>query len=267
MIKPFIRWAGGKTKLLSQLRSFIPETYNKYIEPFLGGAALFFDTNPSKVILSDINKELINLYIVLRDNLDELVEDLKKYSNDEECYYKCRGQDRNLNYRKWSNVERASRILYLNKTCWNGLYRVNSSGYFNVPFGKRTNPNIIDRNTLKNCSETLEGTDIYVHGFEHILNYVSKNDFVYLDPPYAPLKKDSFIGYSKEGFGEQSQIDLKNVCDMINKRGAYFVLSNSYTPFILDLYNEYNINTVYAPRFINSDGNNRGAVKEVIITN
>lgn len=245
----------------------MPGKYNKYIEPFLGGAALFFNIKPTECILSDINEELINLYMVLRDNPNKLVEALKKYNNDEEYYYKCRNQDRNLNYKGWSNIERASRTLYLNKTCWNGLYRVNSSGYFNVPFGNRSNPNIIDKNTLENCSRILKDATIYTYSFEKTLDYVSKNDFIFCDPPYVPLKKDSFTSYTKEDFGEKDQIRLKEMCDEINKRGAYFMLSNSYVPFILDLYKIYNINIVNAPRFINSNGNNRGMIKEVVITN
>ena len=148
MSRSFIRWVGGKGNLMPQLKQFVPDNYSFYVEPFLGGGSMFFSLQPTDAVLSDINEELINLYIVLRNNVEELIEDLKRHKNTEEYYYECRGQDREAGFWRKSNIERASRTLYLNKTCFNGLYRVNSYGYFNVPFGFRTNPKIVDDNTL-----------------------------------------------------------------------------------------------------------------------
>jgi len=270
MSKTFIRWAGGKGKLIPQLKQFIPKEYNTYIEPFLGGGSMFFYLKPTDSFLSDINEELINLYRVLRNNVEELIGDLKTHKNESEYYYQCRDYDRGSMYHKWTDIERASRTLYLNKTCWNGLYRVNSSGYFNVPFGDRKNPMIVDEDRLRECSKALQNATIAVGGYESILDthkFVSEEDFVYLDPPYAPVKEDSFTSYTKEDFGKENQIELKRMCDKLNMNGVYFMLSNSAAPFILKLYDKYFINIIQAPRYINSDGNNRGNVEEVVITN
>ena len=268
MSRSFIRWVGGKGNLMPQLKQFVPDNYSFYVEPFLGGGSMFFSLQPTDAVLSDINEELINLYIVLRNNVEELIEDLKRHKNTEEYYYECRGQDREAGFWRKSNIERASRTLYLNKTCFNGLYRVNSDGYFNVPFGFRTNPKIVDDNTLRECSKLLSNCRIHSSSYDDILEtYVSEGSFIYLDPPYAPVNETSFTSYTKEDFGEEDHYKLKEYCDRINLSGAFFMQSNSYTPFILELYSEYTINTIYAPRFINSVGSGRGKVVEVVITN
>lgn len=267
MAKTFIRWAGGKGGLIPQLKQFIPKEYNTYIEPFVGGGSMFFYLEPADAFLSDINQELINLYVILRDNVGELLEDLKRHKNEKDYYYKCREQDRTPNYAGWPSVERASRTLYLNKTCWNGLYRVNSSGYFNVPFGDRKNPMIIDANRLRECSKILYNATIASASYKSILTFISEGDFVYLDPPYAPVKEDSFTSYTKEDFGKKDQIELKKMCDKLDEKGVKFMLSNSAASFILDLYGGYHINMIQAPRYISSDGSNRGNVEEVVVTN
>lgn len=269
MAKTFVRWAGGKGKLIPQLKQFLPEEYNDYVEPFLGGGSMFFYLEPTTSLLSDINGELINLYIALRDKVEDLIEDLKKHKNEEEYYYKCRDADRTPEYRKlWSYIEKASRTLYLNKTCFNGLYRVNSKGHFNVPFGNRKNPTIVDENRLRECSKALANTTLAVGEYKSILgSFVSEGDFAYLDPPYAPVSSTSFTSYAKEDFGEEDQIELKKMCDKLNLKGVKFMLSNSTAPLILDLYKDYHINRIQAPRHINSDGDGRGNVEEVVVTN
>jgi len=268
MAQTFVRWAGGKRNLIPQLKQFIVDKYDFYMEPFLGSGALFFSLEPKDAVLSDINEELINLYIVIRNNVEELIEDLKRYKNNEKYYYACRNQDRDQEYKKWSNIKRASRTLYLNKTCWNGLYRVNSKGHFNVPFGNRKNPTIVDGSTLRECSKALSNCNIHASSYDDILEtYVVTGSFVYLDPPYVPVSKTSFTSYTKEDFGEEDHYKLKKYCDRIDASGAYFMQSNSHTSFILDLYSDYVINTIDAPRFINSVGSDRGKVEEVVITN
>lgn len=267
MAKSFVRWAGGKSGLIPQLKQFIPKEYNTYIEPFVGGGSMFFYLKPANSLLSDINQELINLYIIIRDNVEDLIKDLKKHRNNKNYYYQCRESDRLPDYDGWSNLEKASRTLYLNKTCFNGLYRVNSSGYFNVPFGNRKNPMIVDANKLRGCSKALCNTTIASASYKSILTFTIKDDFVYLDPPYAPVSTTSFTSYTKEDFGDEDQIDLKKTCDKLTKKGIKFMLSNSAVSFILGLYDNYHINMIQAPRYINSDGDNRGNVEEVVVTN
>jgi len=266
-MKPFIKWAGGKTKLLGQLVPLIPKDYNNYYEPFLGGGAVFFNLAPRKAFLSDINEELINLYVVVRDRANQLIQELRKYDSSEACYYECRNKDREPGYKFMTSVQRAARTLYLNKTCWNGLYRVNSKDQFNVPFGQRKNPNIIDEETILSCSYALRDVSLKVEDFKTVLEKSEKGDFVYLDPPYVPLNTTSFTSYTKDGFNWNDQLVLKDMCDELNKKGVRFMQSNSNSELVLDLYKDYTINTIYAPRFINSKGNERNKIEEVAITN
>jgi DNA adenine methylase len=267
MARPFLKWAGGKSSLLKELINRVPYDYNRYFEPFLGGGALFFGLKPKKAFLSDVNEELINLYRVVKEDLDDLIGHLKNHENNLEYYMAIRNLDRSHSYEVLDLVAKASRTLYLNKTCWNGLYRVNSKGYFNVPFGERKNPNIVDEENLKACSAALKDVDIRCEGFEWVINVVGEKDFVYFDPPYYPIKKTSFTSYTKDTFLENEQEKLLNICDGINNSGAFFMLSNSDVGFIKKLYKNYNVEIVEAPRFINSDGEGRGRVKEVLISN
>lgn len=268
MSRSFIRWVGGKGNLMPQLKQFTPINYNFYIEPFVGGGSMFFNLKPEEAVLSDINKELINLYIVLRDDVEDLIEDLKRHENTEKYYYNIRNQDREPDFSSKSDIERASRVLYLNKTCFNGLYRVNSEGHFNVPFGFRTNPDIVNEYVLREYSMLLYNCTIKNSDYTDIIErYTEPKSFVYLDPPYAPLNDNSFTKYAKEDFGEEDHYKLKEYCDNITTLGAYFMQSNSYTPFILDLYSDYVINIIYAPRFVNCVGSERGKMAEVVITN
>jgi DNA adenine methylase len=267
IIKSPLRWAGGKNSLLLELLNRVPVKYNRYFEPFCGGATLFFALNPEEAYLSDVNEELINFYVVLRDNVNELIEDLKTHKNDIKYYGKLQKIDRTKEYESWDKVKKASRFFYLNSTCWNGLYRINSKGFFNVPFGNRKNPNIVNGSKLKECSEILQGTELRCDDFKQMRDKIQKDDFFYGDPPYVPIKDTSFVSYTKDGFNEEDQRDLKELCDYVDSVGAYFMVSNSHVDFILDLYKDYKIDTVYAPRSINSKGDGRGNVREALITN
>lgn len=265
---PIVKWAGGKRQLLQELINNLPDNYNRYFEPFIGGGALFFSIQPENAYISDINEELINLYNVIKDDVYTLIKDLKQHKNTEEYFYAIRNIDRNGKYSKWSDAQKASRFIYLNRTCFNGLYRVNSKGEFNVPFGNYSNPRIIDEVNLLNCSKLFQNTEIKCSDFTGILNYVQKGDFVYFDPPYMPLNEtSSFTSYTKSGFGEDMQEKLKDVCDELDNLGVYFMLSNSDMPKINKLYKSYNVKKVYATRAINSVASKRGKITEVLVRN
>jgi DNA adenine methylase len=265
---PIVKWAGGKRQLIFDLIKNMPKNYNRYFEPFIGGGALFFELQPENAYISDVNEELINLYSVIQNNVDELIEDLQKHEVSKKYFLKIREADRKHSYKKWTNVQKASRFIYLNRTCFNGLYRVNSKGQFNVPFGNYSNPRIIDEHNLYNCSELLKNTQIECKSFTAILNEVEKGDFVYFDPPYMPLSEtSSFTSYTKDGFDEDMQFQLREVCDELNDRGVYFLLSNSNTPLINELYSEYTIKKVFASRQINANANGRGKIAEVLVKN
>jgi len=266
--QPFIKWAGGKRQILKDLIDSMPKKYNRYYEPFIGGGALFFHIMPANAYISDINPELINLYKVVRDNVEELIEDLKKHKNKEEYYYNIRNIDRTPDYKNWSPVQKASRLIYLNKTCFNGLYRMNNKGYFNVPFGFYKNPKIIDKENLIACAKLLQNTEIVLGSFLEIENKVKEGDFVYFDPPYVPVSQtSSFTKYYKDDFDYDMQFELKELCDRISKKKVYFMLSNSYIDFVTKLYKNYPIKKVDAIRAINCKGDRRGKINEAIITN
>jgi DNA adenine methylase len=266
--KPFIKWVGGKTQLLPELAARIPPKIETYFEPFLGGGALFFYLLPTNSILADLNQELTNLYNVIKQQVDELIEDLQQHIYSKEYYYRIRNVDRIETYESWSAVQKASRLIYLNKTCFNGLYRVNSKGHFNTPMGKYKNPKIIDNRNLRACSRALQKAQILTGSFLDIEDKIAKNDFVYFDPPYAPLNATSnFTTYTQEGFDATMQLNLLALCDRLNAKGIRFMVSNSNAPLILDLYQNYKIEFIYAARAINSKGDRRGKIPEVIVTN
>lgn len=266
--KPFIKWAGGKRQLVSELSKAIPPKYNRYFEPFIGGGALFFHLQPKGAYISDINPELINLYKVIRDDVELLIGNLKKYKNTEADYYLIRNADRTAEYKNWDNVRKASRFIYLNRTCFNGLYRVNSDGFFNVPYGFHKTPKIVNEENLRACSKLLRDTEISLASFLAIEDKVKKGDFVYFDPPYVPISQtSSFTKYYKDDFDYDMQFELKELCDRITKKNVLFMMSNSYTDFVIDLYKNYNIKKVKAIRAINCKGDRRGKINEVIITN
>ena len=242
---PIVKWVGGKRQLMFELLKNMPKSYNRYFEPFIGGGALFFELQPSNAYISDMNEELINLYNVVKNDVYELIEELKKHEISKEYFMNIRNIDRTKNYKKWSNIQKASRFIYLNRTCFNGMYRVNSKGEFNVPFGNYKNPRIIDERNLINCSNLLQKTEIRNTDFSEILNYVQNGDFVYFDPPYVPLNEtSSFTSYTKDGFDIDMQFKLREVCDELDSRGVKFMLSNSDTKFVNELYENYNIKKV-----------------------
>lgn len=265
---PIVKWVGGKRQLMFELQKNMPEYYNRYFEPFIGGGALFFALQPENGYISDMNEELINLYQVVRDNVDELITDLQKHDISKEYFMDIRNIDRTNEYKNWSDVQKASRFIYLNRTCFNGMYRVNSQGQFNVPFGHYKNPRIVDENNLINCSNLLQRTEIKHADFSEILKKAKKGDFVYFDPPYVPLNEtSSFTSYTKDGFDLDMQLNLRDVCDELDSMGVKFLLSNSDTQFVNELYENYNIKKVFASRQINANADGRGKITEVLVRN
>ena len=268
---PVLKWVGGKRQLINEIKEVLPKTYTTYYEPFMGGGAVLFELQPDKAVINDINGELMNLYNVIKDDVELLIDDLKKHENTADYFYSIRELDRKKDkYENLSNIERASRIMYLNKTCYNGLFRVNKAGEFNSPFGKYKNPNIVNEVTLRAVNKYFNTADIKIlnNDFEKSLEGIRKGSFVYLDPPYDPVSNSAnFTGYNKGGFNRDEQIRLKNLCDKLDKKGVKFLLSNSATDFIKDLYKDYNIKIVKAKRAINSNGNARGSVDEVLVRN
>lgn len=269
-IPTFVKWAGGKKQLLEQFKPFFPKEIKRYFEPFVGGGAIAFyiikHYNPKEVYLSDINEELVNTYNVIKNNVEELIKLLKKMKaqHSEETYYKIRAEDPKL----LCDIDRASRFIYLNKTCFNGLYRVNSKGGFNVPIGSYKNPAIVNEEELREISHLLKNAKIEVKQFNEAVKDAQKGDFVYFDPPYYPLdNKKSFTTYTKEQFLEKEQEQLAKAFNELDKRGCKVMLSNSDTELIKGLYKEHKINIVKATRMINCDATKRGKINEVVVTN
>lgn len=267
-VGPFLKWAGGKSQLIASFEEFFPESINRYFEPFTGGGAVFFHLRNLHgdffAELSDMNSELVNCYTVIRDNVSPLLKDLQKHENTEEYFYKIRAQDTSL----LNDIERASRLIFLNKTCFNGLYRVNSKGNFNVPFGFYKNPSTRNEPLLRACSEALKNTNIVHRPFEDILKKARKGDFIYFDPPYHPLSSTSnFTSYTKNSFSAEDQERLADTFIELDRRGCKLMLSNSDCPFIRDLYSEFRVETVYAMRAINCKASGRGKISEVLVLN
>lgn len=270
LIAPFLKWVGGKRQLMPAINELLSKKITTYYEPFVGGGAVLFEIQPKKAIINDSNAELVNTYNVIKNKPEELIEDLKTHINESEYFYNIRSLDRQEGFNELSNVKKASRIIYLNKTCYNGLYRVNNSGEFNSPFGKYKNPNIVNDITIRAVSKYLNTNDItIINGdFESALKDIRKGAFVYFDPPYDPISKSSnFTGYVQGGFNVFDQVRLRELCDKLDKKGVKFLVSNSATQFILDEYSDYNITFVRANRAINSNASKRGEVDEVLIRN
>lgn len=274
--KPFVKWVGGKRQLLAQFRLmnlYPPKKFDikngKYFEPFVGGGAVFFDLLPETAYLSDLNNELVITYNVIKSDVESLIKSLKKHKTDKDYFIKIRAQ----NPKKLSDLSIATRFIYLNRTCFNGMYRVNSKGGFNVPFGKYTNPLICDEDNLRKASKALKNVEIKKQDYKEVLKKAKKGDFIYFDPPYYPLSKTaSFTSYTKEGFFEKEQIELRDAFLELHKKGCFVMLSNSDTPFIGKIYSDIQkygirINKVKAGRAINSKGSRRGKIKEVLVTN
>jgi len=273
-IPKFLKWAGGKTQLIEQFKPLFPKKINRYIEPFVGSGAVFFhiiqNFNPKEIILSDTNEELINTYKIVKEDVERLIIELKQHSE----YHKSKGKPYYLTIRATDpktlpDLERAARFIYLNRTCFNGLYRVNLKNQFNVPMGSYKNPDIIQEEKIRIASKLLSKVILKIMSFEKIVPLAKKGDFIYLDPPYYPLKKTSFTTYTKNNFLDDEQILLKKVCIKLHKKGCKIMESNSDTKFINELYDseEFKIHIVQARRLINRNAEDRGKINEVVITN
>jgi DNA adenine methylase len=278
LVKPCLKWAGGKRQLLPEIRKYLPRDSKnlRYFEPFVGAGALFLDYQPLRAVINDNNEELMLTYEAIRDHVDDLIEALSEHGehNGEEYYYRVREQDRNCEaFMTLTAIQRASRLIYLNKTCYNGLYRVNSQGMFNVPYGRYTNPTICDEPVLRAIHRYLnrEGTevDILRGDFAGAVTNAGRGSFIYFDPPYHSPDNTNFTGYRAGGFGENDQERLRDVFVTRTNAGAMCLLSNSDTPFIRELYKDerFDIISVKAKRAINSDSARRGEVDEVLIKN
>lgn len=272
-LNPVLKWVGGKRQLLNDIIPMIPSSYSSYVEPFFGGGAVLFKLQPNKAIINDFNSELINVYVTIRDFTDELIKELQfhKDNNTSEYFYTVREYDRNIEiFSQMSDVQKAGRIIYLNKTCYNGLYRVNLAGQFNSPYGKYKNPNIVNESAIRAMSNYFNENKVVIKNgdFKDALKGLRKGSFVYLDPPYMPISiSSSFTGYTENGFGINKQRELKMICDKLNEKEISFLQSNSDCTFIRELYKDYNIKTIRAKRAINSKGDSRGEINEVLIYN
>ena len=272
--KPFVKWAGGKRQIIDKLQKLVPLEYNTYYEPFVGGGALLFELSPKQAVINDSNKELMNVYKTISTDkgYEETLKLLNTYEkkHNEKFFYQIRNLDKDkMKFEKLSNVERAARTIYLNKACFNGLYRVNSKGEFNVPFNKKLKINTYDGQNMtlayvyfQTNKITMLNTD-----FEKAVKDAKKGDFIYFDPPYDSENDDTFNSYTEDGFGKEEQIRLAKVYKDLSDRGCYVMLSNHNTTLINELYKDYNIHVITAKRNINSKGSKRGNVEEVIITN
>ena len=276
LIKPYLKWAGGKRQLLAEIKKYLPKNINDYIyyEPFIGAGAVLFELQPKRAVISDSNEQLIMTYLVIKENVEALILLLKKYQkmNNKDYFYKIRNMDRDEEiFSSLTNVEKAARIIYLNKTCFNGLYRVNSKGLFNVPYGKYKNPAICEEIVLRQVSSYLNSNEITIlcKDFEQAVFKANKKSFIYFDPPYHSPDKTNFTGYQANGFDENEQERLRNVMIKMTNRGIKCLLSNSDTDYIRELYNYhfFEIIPVQAKRTINSDSAGRGVVNELLIKN
>jgi DNA adenine methylase len=276
LIKPYLKWAGGKRQLLADIKKCLPQGIDNYAyyEPFIGAGALFFELQPKKALINDFNEQLILTYNAIKENVDALVALLKEHQkkNDKEYYYEIRNMDRDLiKFNTLTNIEKAARLIFLNKTCYNGLYRVNSQGLFNVPYGKYKNPAICEETVLRQISNYFNSNEISIinNDFEQAVSRADKSSFIYFDPPYHSPGKTNFTGYQANGFSEDEQERLRNLMIKMTNREVKCLLSNSDTEYVRRLYAHdfFDIIPVQAKRAINSDSAGRGAVNEVLIKN
>ena len=275
MSKPFVKWAGGKYRLSDKLIPLIPSSFdpskNTYIEPMVGSGGFFFKYAPKQAYLSDINQNLITTYNIIKNDVNTLISSLKEHQDlhNKEYFYDQRKKFNELITNNGNDGEIASLFIYLNRTCFNGLYRENSKGEFNVPIGSYKNPTICHEENLLSVSKILQSVEIHCHGYEQSLNMINEGDFVYIDPPYIPLDPLSFTKYSKDDFGKKQHIQLSDFCDAIHKKDAFYMLSNADTELTDKIYlqdSRYKENFLVS-RTIASNANKRNKAKEVIITN
>jgi len=273
LIKPYLKWAGGKRQLTDEIAARVPR-YNTYYEPFVGAGAILFHLQPNKAVINDLNEQLYYTYVSIRDNVDELIELLEKHQqkNTSEYYYEIQEMDRSPSFAKMSEVDKAARLIYLNKTCYNGLYRVNSQGLLKAPYGRYKNPSICEKEVLKAISKYFNSHDIKILNgdFEASVEEAKRGDFVYFDPPYDSPNCTNFTGYQADGFNHKQQLRLRDcMCDL-TARGVKCLLSNAKTDFINSIYGEipdFTIEYVEAKRPINSNRAGRGKVTEVLVRN
>ena len=261
--KPILKWAGGKTQMLEDLLPKVPSSYGRYIEPFFGGGAMFFALQPEQAVIADSNPELINLYRQVANHVDDVIGQLKKYENTQEMFYAVRGQD----WTMLPEAEAAARTIFLNKTCFNGLYRVNKKGQFNVPFGKYKKPKICDEEGLKAASAALKKAEIVCGDYLLVLeHYAQPGDFVFLDPPYLPISEYSdFKRYTKEQFYEEDHVELAKMVKTLHERGCHVILTNSNHPLVHELYAPFTIDVIQTKRHISCNGSTRKG-EDVIVT-
>ena len=261
--KPILKWAGGKTQMLGDLLPKVPSSYGRYIEPFFGGGAMFFALQPEQAVIADSNPELINLYRQVANHVDDVICQLKKYENTQEMFYAVRGQD----WTMLPEAEAAARTIFLNKTCFNGLYRVHKKGQFNVPFGKYKNPKICDEEGLKAASAALKKAEIVCGDYLLVLeHYAQPGDFVFLDPPYLPISEYSdFKRYTKEQFYEEDHVELAKMVKTLHERGCHVILTNSNHPLVHELYAPFTIDVIQTKRHISCNGSTRKG-EDVIVT-
>jgi DNA adenine methylase len=261
--KPFVKWVGGKRQLLAQISKYVPEHYGTYFEPFVGGGALYFHLRPERAILADASARLVRAYLGVRDRVDDVIALLRSYPHEVEFFYRMRAIDVDGE----SDAGVAAWLIYLNKTGYNGLYRVNARGKFNVPFGRYTNPTICDEDNLRACNKALAGTEIERADFASIAARADRDDFVYFDPPYVPLSQtSSFTSYAAGGFGPNEQRRLRDVALALKRRGVHVLLSNSSAPLVRELYgSDFELHEVTATRSVNSKATHRGPVTELLI--
>jgi DNA adenine methylase len=289
MVKPILKWAGGKAQLLNDIYLFIPSSYKDYHETMIGGGALFFDLEPKSGTINDLNPRLINFYKVVRDNPDELIEINKNFkhpkskpdSNRDFSIVNRKGQkiknyyyqqrelfNRRPNEEKFDSIEEAALLLYLNRTCYNGLYRENSSGEYNVPIGRYKNPDWTREKQIRVCCKVLQNIKIFNKNFDYIMKIANKNDLVYFDPPYVPMSNTAnFTEYNANGFGKKEQKNLIEIINKLNEKEVYVIISNSGIMYDIYKENGLSVDKVSAIRAINSDPTKRGEVNEIIATN
>ena len=271
--KPFVKWAGGKRQIMKDIKKYIPDNYSTYYEPFVGGGAVFFELAPKKAVLNDYNKELMNVFECIKDEIrfEKMCNELNHHeaNHSEEYYYKIRDLDKDKKkFNKLVDYKRAARTIYLNKACFNGLYRVNSKNEFNVPYGKKEKVNTYEGQNLGivHCILNFNDIELLSTDFEEAVKNAKKGDFIYFDPPYDS-DTSTFNSYTEDGFGKEEQVRLFELFEKLDKKGCYIMLSNHNTKLIRDLYKNYNINVIKAKRNINANGKKRGNVEEVLITN
>lgn len=273
-VKPYLKWAGGKRQLLPEIRKYIPASYDRYVEPFVGAGAVLFDIQPDNAVVNDANSQLIQTYEVIRDEVGLLIDILQEHvaKNTKEHFYEVREMDRDpAAFGTMTKAEKAARLIYLNKTCFNGLYRVNSQGLFNVPYGRYKNPAICEEETLRGIHEYFNRCQITILNgdFAAAARMATEHSFVYFDPPYHSADNSNFTGYQANGFSEAEQIRLRDVMKELTERGVKCLLSNSDTEFIREIYGDkaFHVETVTASRTINSNTAGRGKVNEVLVRN